>query len=336
MKNFLMKTNMMGVLILWMTMVVVQGWTCPSQMVVVTPTTRTRIHQQSWNNHLKKKNQWITTSDSTCCQMTTTNNNNDDDVKIEKRKKRVIVGYQVTALLYLVTLLTTITTRKIRLDLLVFSTMAYILKGAASHDRLTSDTYKRMNLQLGLYGMFVLSTHSSSSSFLLILSSFLACINSIKGYGYGILGWNKQKKILDTLPQELQTGLSFHFKNTLIPSSKFKSLGYQLMTCFLGAISICHFQKKQYFVAVTNALYSAITLTLKDASDRNRLDGTTFIQLNYLSSILFASLTTKYYSSSMFTTTNKQTWLFFTALSSSLFTLFNGLNSFYQKKKSTN
>ena len=187
--------------------------------------------------------------------------------------------------------------------------------------------------------MFVLlSSTQSSSSFLLILSSFLACINSIKGYGYGILGWNKEKSIVNTLPQELKSGLSFHFKNTFIPSVlAFKSLGYQLMTWFLGAISICHFQKKQYFVAVTNALYSGITLTLKDASDRNRLGGTTFIQLNYLSSILFAYLTTKYYSSSIFTaTTTKQTWLFFTALSSSLFSLFNGLNSYYQKKNSTN
>jgi hypothetical protein len=38
------------------------------------------------------------------------------------------------------------------------------------------------------------------------------------------------------------------------------------------------------------SLFAAVVYTLKDAADRKRLEGTTFIELNFLSSVMFVAM----------------------------------------------
>eukprot|EP00560_Eucampia_antarctica_P003952 CAMPEP_0197837914 /NCGR_PEP_ID=MMETSP1437-20131217/33721_1 /TAXON_ID=49252 ORGANISM="Eucampia antarctica, Strain CCMP1452" /NCGR_SAMPLE_ID=MMETSP1437 /ASSEMBLY_ACC=CAM_ASM_001096 /LENGTH=287 /DNA_ID=CAMNT_0043445345 /DNA_START=158 /DNA_END=1021 /DNA_ORIENTATION=+ len=261
----------------------------------------------------------------------------EDNVKMEKRQKRVTLGYRLTAVSYIASLLVSATLRS---ELLLLAGMSYILSGAAQNSRLTSDTYKRMNLALGLYSvtsLFVLNKNLTVpiQKKMAILSSILACIHSIKGYGYGILGWDKKKNLLKTLPQELKQGVSNTVKQLLvIPPSSLKSFGYQLMTFFAIAIAACQFNKANYAISANNVLLSTITLTLKDAADRNRLEGTTFIQLNILCSIVFAAMSTKYFAvMSSISSYDKHTLLFFSAASSSVFSLINLLTSIAKKKE---
>jgi len=125
----------------------------------------------------------------------------DGDKKIEGRKKRVIMGYKAMIISYLsagllsaakATMFASLVQTIIGY-LLVPAGISYIMVSAAKHDRLSSDTYKRLNLALLQYGLIGLSIVSmGGNNSMLKLSFVLTVINTIKGYTYGAIGWDKQ------------------------------------------------------------------------------------------------------------------------------------------------
>lgn len=101
---------------------------------------------------------------------------NDDKMakKVEGRKKRVTIGNRIISIGFFASFLSSLyailktTNNNIIQTLsiidpfpLVASTFSYILVGASQNDRLSSDTYKRLNLNLILYGMLCFSQSSS-------------------------------------------------------------------------------------------------------------------------------------------------------------------------------
>jgi len=178
----------------------------------------------------------------------------------------------------------------------------YILKGAAVHDRLGSDTYKRLNLAIMSYAFIQLLIPTGSTS--LKLPGLLAFVNGLKGYGYGVLGWDKAKET-STIVTDIKDGVVSTMKG--LATIKAKSLGYMLGTLLLGSMSLLKFKElcssAMTLPPLTTAetvtrlsklarfgLMTTIMYTLKDASDRDRLSGTTFVQLNFVAAAAFLSI----------------------------------------------
>jgi hypothetical protein len=259
-----------------------------------------------------------------------------DVVKMEKkvagRKKRVIMGYYATSIASLTYAVLSMLGYVGMEDSPLYPAsghvlaagLAYILAGAAKNDRLKSDTYKRLNLGLVLYGAVGLSMVGLSSSFRLpiyVIPPLLAFINSIKGYAYGAMGWDKKSgKIISDLTE----GTKSTFWGMLTIPKNVKALGYSSATLMMGIWKIEQLVKfvqqalkgangmiisdisGLYYTATRDifllciatslarvgrmALFTTVLYTLKDAADRGRLEGTTFIGLNFLSSLTFAAM----------------------------------------------
>lgn len=228
--------------------------------------------------------------------------------KIEGRKKRVIAGYRITSILYL--LLAIIIAIKSRIlyysgGPLLISGFSYILTDSATNNRLSSDTYKRLNLALGT-GILV----SSIGSFLMrsvsieLLFAFVGFVNAIKGYGYGLRTW----ELNDACAKE---DIAKGIKDSIFSMLKIKNVNsalYSLSTLTIGTMVVLKmtevaqliFSNSKGFQIGTRLyrlakliLMSVVTFTLKDAADRDRLKGTTFIELNYLISFIFLTLSGK-------------------------------------------
>ena len=192
---------------------------------------------------------------------------------------------------------------------LVVGSISHILEGAADHDRLSSDTYKRLNLYMILYGIVNLVTRIFGGSSggigpLSIIAPLLLTINSIKGYGYGVLGYAKDngKSIIEDLVNGFNSTLGILIK---INFKNLNAIGYLLASWFVVSfkfkelinivdIIVSNGGSNNVLTKLTGyvnyALLSCVVISLKDACDRNRLLGTTFIKLNFLSGIIFSSL----------------------------------------------
>ncbi len=237
----------------------------------------------------------------------------DEDKKLAKkiagRKKRVVTGYKLTSVSYLLLGLTIIGKNRIPyygMGPILVAGVGWILSDAATNNRLSSDTYKRLNLSL------IASTSFSCTGNILMggfaferFMAFITIVNSIKGYGYGLKGWELKKACAK---EDLLKG----FKQSLQICSKVpnvKSAGYLAMSSVVGALIAFKFKdlaclilnsSKSFMIGTRMyrlsklLLLGSISFTLKDAADRGRLDGTTFIHLNYLSSVTFAALTCKF------------------------------------------
>jgi len=231
------------------------------------------------------------------------------DKKIEGRKKRVILGYNAMMISYLLAGLSSVinggfTANSLGLFaayIVMPAGISYIMISAAQHDRLNSDTYKRMNLAMLEYGMIGLTLKSlgSTRDGFYIAAFLLSVINSIKGYAYGVLGLDKSNT--DTsLVQDLMNGTKSTIKGFFSIPKTIKSFGYLAATYMLAAMKLSKLKEIIQFIqanSVTSelslliarfnrlALLTLMLYTLKDAADRDRLGGTTFIQLNYLCAI---------------------------------------------------
>ncbi|KAL9185289.1 hypothetical protein ACHAXT_003066 [Thalassiosira profunda] len=226
------------------------------------------------------------------------------DAKVEGRKKRVIMGYKAAALTYLGTgLLSINVVRMIPAYLVAPAAVSYILASAADHDRLNSDTYKRLNLALLEYGLvglglsiLALRGNFKQQNAVMALAFALSAINAVKGYAYGVLGWDKNNSET-TLLQDLGKGTKDTVKGFLSVPKSIKSGGYFALMWLVGSLKLMKLKEVVTFIQVNSfasglalplaqfnrlALLTLLLYTLKDAADRNRLGGTTFIQLNYL------------------------------------------------------
>jgi hypothetical protein len=123
-----------------------------------------------------------------------------------------------------------------------------------------------------------------------IITSVIAMINSIKGYGYGIKGWKLTESVSPIV--DMMEGCKANVKCLLrVPNER--SVGYLLATLFVGSVPLCMLKsgiKLSVVSYTTLAMLAATTLTLKDAADRGRLEGTTFIELNAMTATVFAQL----------------------------------------------
>jgi hypothetical protein len=238
--------------------------------------------------------------------------NPDDDKlikKVEGRKKRVIAGYKITSLSYLI--LSLIITAKSRIlyysgGPLLIATLSYILTDAATHNRLSSDTYKRLNLALGTsilissIGSVLMRSFSAE-----VLIAFIGIVNTVKGYGYGLKSWelNNNACALDDVMKGMKSSIgtmtkvpnlnsALYLISTVIVSSMTTLKIIEIAQLALGNSKGFHIGTRLYRLAKL-ILMSVVSFTLKDAADRDRLEGTTFIELNYLISFIFATLSGK-------------------------------------------
>ena len=181
--------------------------------------------------------------------------------------------------------------------------LSRILRGAVTHDRLSSDTYKRLNLvvvlcsALQLYVMRTNPYHSlyqhsfdfgtapfRSFSWIWTLSHMVLIYTGLKGFAKGVRGFDQvdlevdfpvKDLIEDIIKGAIQTTQSFvRFPN---PTSVgyFGACAFTIQRMFSSGM-----YSLPYLVLASSTLF-----TLKDASDRGRLDGGTFASLNGLVSI---------------------------------------------------
>eukprot|EP00566_Odontella_aurita_P020343 CAMPEP_0113582136 /NCGR_PEP_ID=MMETSP0015_2-20120614/31725_1 /TAXON_ID=2838 /ORGANISM="Odontella" /LENGTH=367 /DNA_ID=CAMNT_0000486731 /DNA_START=16 /DNA_END=1119 /DNA_ORIENTATION=- /assembly_acc=CAM_ASM_000160 len=298
------------------------------------------------------------------------NDFNSDDL-VTKRRKRVDIGYAASAISWGV-VSAVIFSRAVRstangsataaslgvagslLSRRLFAmVLSYIERGAAVHDRLGSDTYRRMNVALlghsvlGLAASAVLHSSSASVTRLVALvaaASFLTAVPAFKGWWYGVRGWDTAKKggaaaMTSDLVKIAKDSLAGCFK-----CSNFKALLYLAVTWFAMSFKLTELYKIGQFAfgngerigtAVASSiirfsdfsLLSCVSYTLKDAADRGRLEGTTFIELNLASAVVFIALAAN------LATAGIGIRLVSAAVGASAFTAGNGFVSIWKKNK---
>jgi len=186
--------------------------------------------------------------------------------------------------------------------------ICHILRDAASHDRLSSDTYKRLNVGLFFFCFISLLSIPGEAAFhpqfgpavLLMMA-----MTFIKGWGCSLAyaGWKLGVQELNgndsTTPRQLVGEFGKGIKSTLsgifnTPRKGFVYLLY-LMLVLAGGFSAV--MEAQFYMSYNAPLFnislqwsalarlflvSSMVYSLKDASERGRLTGTTFITMNFL------------------------------------------------------
>jgi CDGSH-type Zn-finger protein len=272
--------------------------------------------------------------------------------KVDGRKKRVLVGYRATALAYLFYCQRYFSTKGIQpfavqvtSGYVLASGLAYILSSAVKGGRLSSDTYKRLNLALiefgmiGVLGWGLVKFGEVTPGFSpILIPPLLATIHGIKGYGYGVLGLDKSGST--SLLADFGQGVVSTVKGYVSAPKTVKAAGYLAATWMVtgmklaklaelaklvgeGASGLTIFTRLSRFARY--AMLSTVLYTLKDAADRGRLEGTTFIELNFLSAGVLAALASYASISSP---------LGGAAAAFSLFSAFNGVASILKERQS--
>lgn len=243
--------------------------------------------------------------------------NSKEEAKVAGRKKRVLMGYQVIMAAHVLLGARILSVAGPSVPVLVgLATnlalpigVSYILRSAASNDRLSSDTYKRLNLTLLSYGLLSMVTlalkPTRRGSPLLYLPFALATINSVKGYAYGVLGWDKKNPDGTSLVQDFSSGVVSTVKGVVSLPKKFRSIFYLVACLGIGYQNLLQIVKISKLLPGGGSSLApliselsrgsflwVILYTLKDAADRDRLTGTTFVQLHYLAALATVSAVT--------------------------------------------
>lgn len=266
--------------------------------------------------------------------------------KAEGRKNRVVMGYKAMMTAYLTagllaakaSGLSTNLARTLGGYIALPAGLGYILISAAANNRLGSDTYKRLNLAMLEYsalGSAVVILGRGRNK-ILAFAFVLSIINCIKGYSYGVLGLDKKKNV--SLLSDIVQGTKETIKGLLTMPNNNKAIGYFVATAMIASlkirklIEVVSFIKESGFVkelAMPLANFNRLALltlclyTLKDAADRDRLGGTTFIQLNCLCAVSLGVHAAFY--------TGGLTALGAASIFFALFCGFNGLNEYMKK-----
>ena len=284
-----------------------------------------------------------------CLNLSGENSEADLSKKIEGRKKRVIAGYRAIIATYFAAGILTAKASGLSISLLrvlggylVLPTgLSYILISAAENNRLGSDTYKRMNLALFQYGVLgsLIVGLGKGRNKILALALLLSIINSVKGYTYGVLGWDKMKDA--SLVDDIFKGTIDTMKGFLSLPKYINSFGYLAVTTMMAALKLQKLVEVVKFfntsglvegLAMPLAQFNRLALvtlslyTLKDAADRKRLGGTTFIELNLLCALSLGVHAAFFMGEATFPLGLVSTYTFF-----SLFCAFNGIREYIKK-----
>ena len=234
--------------------------------------------------------------------------------KVDGRKRRVTIGYQAAGFAFILASLASSVPilRKAPAGALHATSasmasagIALILSDAALNDRLRSDTYKRLNLLLCAYGMLVAWSIAIVGKLTppygyFILPSALSIINSVKGYGYGLKGWRLDDRASPF--QDIWKGAKSTVRSLFSVPTNASSVGYilsLLFSVFLGYREISLILEGGGIGQISGGriiefarvlLLWTLSFTLKDAADRNRLKGSTFIELNWIQAYVFGCL----------------------------------------------
>lgn len=232
------------------------------------------------------------------------------------RKNRLVSGYTTSTIAYSAYLLQVIRvhggiTQPYALYLaigpLLAAGLSYILTKAADKDTLDLFTSKRFNLALLGYSSLSLVMVGLAPQLrrpLFIGPPLLVAISSIKGYAYGVRGWDLQKPAA-TIARDLKKTVTQTLSSLAKLPKTLQSFGYSAATLLLGVMKLAKVKEIVTILASSTSqsdllvplarlarlsLFSAVVFSLKDAADRGLLEGRTFIQLNLLSSACFGAL----------------------------------------------
>lgn len=241
----------------------------------------------------------------------------------EDRKILTMVGYRISSLVYMSFGLFVIgwqglqSPAQLPLALYVAAGpvlaggISYVLEGAAVNDRLSSETFKRLNLFLASYGAIWLTaaflirktgpeivTHP-----LIVAASIISVFNSLRAWTFGVKGWKKAEGV--SLASDLGSTtanmlrVSFSIKNFsgfvylcgafLFGFLKLKRLIYVFKLLGRDGVKASMISKTILQIGMYTLL-SAVMVTLKDGADRDRLTGSSYVELNAISTFVLGSI----------------------------------------------
>ncbi|KAI2512336.1 hypothetical protein MHU86_1998 [Fragilaria crotonensis] len=182
--------------------------------------------------------------------------------------------------------------------LVVAAGFSRILSDATDHDRLGSNTYKRLNLGLVAFnlislatlpGQVLLSRNLSRGTAYVSMYALCQTLGALIGY----VGWRRGLGDDANLFKELKDGIQSTLRDVSVTQGRGTIYRNALLTIMLGITVVAgklvlglrgHGVQTSLWASglarlslVATALYN-----LKDAGERDRLTGTTFIHLNHL------------------------------------------------------
>ena len=183
--------------------------------------------------------------------------------------------------------------------------LCYILQRATNHNRLGSDTYKRLNI--GLLGFSAVSLTAIPGEAAFLPTAALAMVltagmTAVRLYlaKVAFTGWKRGVNSASSLVEEFVQGCKDTFQGLKVQNAK-KALTYRncLLLVLMGMMSsvmeglfliryLEEFKRSLFEVSLQWSalarlgMISTMIYSLKDAAERDRLSGTTFIELNLM------------------------------------------------------
>jgi hypothetical protein len=297
------------------------------------------VKPSSWTNNNYARRSSLPSAKSSALKMAA----DDDSVT-----NRIVFGHSLSAFLFVITALGIIYNGiggPVGLGLPLYAAsgpylaagVSSTLESAASAGRLNSDTYKRLALfltEFNLCGLATIllavggTTLRQQLFYVLSLASFLSLSPTLAGYKNG------EGKLFGDIGAVIKEFFTCKNLNGFI---------YLGGTWFVAALKVLKVVDIVNLITEGNpaktlatravrlgrlALLTGTMLVLKSAADRDRLEGTTFIDLNILSSIVFGTLS--YY---IKTIRSAVTPLVYASAGFSAFTALNAINSMTKKSK---